>query len=1146
MSQSSSRLGLTRYLSVLFLNAFVDLGHKITIQNTVFKVESGESQILLTALVNALILIPFILLVVPAGKAADRWVKARVMEWSAAIAVVVTLLITLCYYQGWFEAAFFLTLVLAIQSAFFSPAKYGYLREQVGVEQLASGNGAVQAVTIVAILLGMFFFSMLFEWQVAGLLLDSSPQYLQTIAPLGWLLVLFSLLEWRLARGLKSIGEAVASEVEPKSSWSIIQQQPIIGYAVIGLSIFWGVSQVSIAAFPAFAKEMLEVTNTLVIQAILAAAGIGIMIGALIASRLSRGWIETGLVPLGAAGVVLALVMVPFSHSVYVLALLFLLMGIFGGMLVVPLNALIQFYAPTTQVGQVLAANNWMQNVVMLLFLGGTMAVAMSGAVEAVDLFLAIAWLGGIATLVALLKMPQSLVRLLVRLTFRRRYHITSSGLGYLPAEGGALLLGNHVSWLDWGILQIVSPRPIRFVIEREIYQKPILRQALDLFGVIPISSRMSRQALDQVHQLLLQGELVCLFPEGAISHTGQMRHFRKGFERALSGTGATVIPFYIHGLWGSRFSRAGKGIRAIRSTGLQKRVVQLRFGEPLSDTVIAEEVQRQVTELSVQEWMAMADRFQSIQQRWVHAAKRSARKVVLTDTARQESLSGLRMLTATLLFARRIRAHSDCQNVGLLLPTTAAAAITNLAVLMAGRTVVNLNYSAGERALRSAIEQAEITTIYTSSQFLERLQERGVKVPRTLAGVEWVELEKVREEISGVERLLTLLQALLLPARVLSRWMVDQVSVDQPAAIIFSSGSEGVPKGISLSHRNILGNLQQIADLLEFRLQGSEQDRLLGSLPMFHSFGFTVTTMMPLLEGIPLVTVVDPTDAVSVARAIEQHRATIYCGTPTFLQLLSRNSHVHPDQLATLRLVFAGAERLRPEIREGFNDRFGLEIFEGYGMTEAAPAVTFNLPDRRDASSGRMLQQGSKPESVGQPLPGTAVCIVDPETLDPLPSGEAGLVLVRGVQVMRGYLAVTEENQPFVRVDGKQWYRSGDKGWIDEGGFLTIVDRYSRFAKIGGEMVSLSMVEEVVQQCLSEEGGVLEVVAMAIESDRKGEQIVVLYTGAAEEQMLMPLLRKGVSPALLVPSRMIRVESILLLPSGKRDYPSMRRRDLE
>ncbi len=1145
VNQPNSRLGLGRYLSVLFLNAFVDLGHKITIQNTVFKVESGESQILLTALVNALILIPFILLVVPAGRAADRWSKARVMEWSAAIAVVVTLLITLCYYQGWFEAAFFLTLVLAIQSAFFSPAKYGYLREQAPVEQLASGNGAVQAVTIVAILLGMFLFSVLFEWQISGLQISQSSEYLQAIAPLGWLLVIFSLLEWVLARGLKESCEKRASAVQSRSSWGVVQQQPMIGYSIIGLAIFWGISQVSIAAFPAYAKEVLQVANTLVIQAVLAAAGFGIMVGALVASRLSKGWIETGLVPLGAAGVVLMLAMVPLSASIPVLASLFLLMGLFGGMLVVPLNALVQFHAPSAQLGQILAANNWVQNVVMLLFLGGTMAVAMSGAVEAVDLFIVIAWLGGVATLVALFRMPQSLVRLLVRLLFRRRYHITTTDLKYLPAEGGALLLGNHISWLDWGILQIVSPRPIRFVIEREIYQKPILRQALDLFGVIPISSRMSRQALDQVRQLLLQGELVCLFPEGAISHTGQMRRFRRGFERALSGTGAVAIPFYIHGLWGSRFSRAGKGIRAIRSTGLQRRAVQLRFGSPLSDTVSAAEIQRHVTELSVQEWMSMADRFLSIQQRWVRAAKRSGWKVMLSDTARRESLSGLKMLTATLLFARRIRRQSASQNVGLLLPTTAAAAITNLAVLMAGRTVVNLNYSSGERALQSAIEQAEITTIYTSSQFLERLEERGVTIPDHLSGVEWIELEKIRKEISGAERLLTLLQALLLPASVLSRWGVDQVPVDQVAAIIFSSGSEGQPKGVALSHRNILGNLQQIADLLEFRLHGSKQDRLLGSLPMFHSFGFTVTTMMPLLEGIPLVTVADPTDAASVARAIEQHRATIYCGTPTFLQLLSRNSHVHPDQLTTLRLVFAGAERLRPEVRAAFSDRFGLEILEGYGMTEAAPAVTFNLPDHRDSNSGRLLQQGNKQESVGQPLPGTAIRIVDPETLGLLPSGEAGMVLVRGVQVMKGYLSMKNEKQPFVMLEGEQWYRSGDKGWVDEDGFLTIVDRYSRFAKIGGEMVSLSMVEEVVQQCFSEAGVALEVAAMAIASERKGEQIIMLYTGELEEKALMPLLRKGVTPSLLIPARMAQVDSILLLPSGKRDYPSMRRRYL-
>ncbi len=1139
--------GMGIYLLVLFINAFVDLGHKITIQNTIFKMESGETQIILTALVNALILIPFILMVVPAGTLSDRYPKRWVMRHSAAVAIVITLLITLSYYRGWFEWAFVLTLLLAIQSAFFSPAKYGYLRELVSIPQLTRANSAVQAITIVAILSGMFLFSLLFELLYAGTTLQSSETVIQQVAPLGWLLVLLATIEWWLTRSLKETtslspeGDQTTETTQYGSVLELLRTHPTISYAIIGLSLFWGISQVSIAAFPAFAKSELGVESTLVIQGVLASAGIGILLGSLLVSRISRNWIETGLIPFGAIGLTVALWLIPNSSSVGTLSILFLLSGLFGGLLLAPLNALIQYHAPAQHLGRTLAANNWMQNVTMLTFLGGTMGVALLETRQPVDatlLFHTIALIAATGTVISLWKMPQSLIRLLVRLLFRRRYQIHVDGLEQVPTTGGALLLGNHISWIDWAMLQIISPRPIRFVMEQELYQQRWLRPFLDLVGVIPISSRRSRSALQRMRQQLLAGELVCLFPEGAISHNGHLRPFRRGFEKAASGTGAPLIPFYLHGLWGSRFSRATQRKRPLLLYPPPKRVVHITFGKPQADNFTATELQDEVERLSLKAWQLESKHYPCLQYAWIRKAKQMGLRTVLTDVVSGDRFSGFKLLIAAILISRRVESMSSNPRIGVLLPTTAAGVITNLATLLRGRCVVNLNYTASNEVIADAIQLAQLDTVFTSVRFLNTLEEKGRPVRSALQGVNIIELESLRTTISTPERLLTAAQVLLLPTRLLQHAISTPSDIDSTAAILFSSGSEGKPKGIPLSHRNISSNIKQIVQMLQPKLHPRDHDTMLDSLPLFHSFGMTATTLMPLIEGIPLVTTPDPTDILTIADAIESHRATLYVATPTFLQWMSRNPKVRQSQLTSLRRVISGAEPLKQPVRDAFESKFVKSIYEGYGTTEMSPVVSVNIPDEV-SESGRLLQQGNAIGTVGRAVPGTLLRIVDPETLQPLPNGVDGLILMAGVQRMAGYIGLEPlGKQPFIEQDGILWYRSGDKGHLDETGFLTIVDRYARFAKIGGEMVSLSAVENHIRSSV---GTAIEVAAVATPDPRKGERITLFYCGEMSEQTLSQQIRSSSINPLMIPATLTSIEEIPLLGSGKRNYGLMK-----
>ncbi|WP_338039965.1 MFS transporter [Nitrincola tibetensis] len=380
--------GAIPFLVAVFLNAFVDLGHKIIIQNTVFKLYDGPLQVILIAIVNGLILLPFILLLSPAGFLSDKYRKTSIMQASAWAAVAITLGITACYYMGWFWAAFAMTFLLAAQSAVYSPAKYGYIRELFGKEHLGEANGLVSALSICAILVGIFAFSILFElWYPAGSL--SEADILRAIAPIGWLLVLNSVIElvmmYRLptqpATGVTTTFETtkyLSGRLFGKDLQPLVRSK-VIRLSVIGLATFWGVGQVMLAAFPAFAKEEMFLTNTIFVQGILACSGVGIALGSVFAGRFSRDYIETGLLPLGALGIAMGLLYLPFTETLMAAAFTFLFIGLMGGIFIVPLNALIQFHADESEMGRTLAANNWVQTVVMLGFLLLTVAFSLLG-----------------------------------------------------------------------------------------------------------------------------------------------------------------------------------------------------------------------------------------------------------------------------------------------------------------------------------------------------------------------------------------------------------------------------------------------------------------------------------------------------------------------------------------------------------------------------------------------------------------------------------------------------------------------------------------------------------------------------------------------------------------------------------------------
>ena len=1130
--------GFISFIAMIFLNAFVDLGHKIIIQNTVFKVYDGNTQVILTAIVNGLILLPFILLFTPSGFLADRFKKPKIMRWSALAVVGLTLMITAAYYLGWFKFAFAMTFMLAVQSAFYSPAKYGYIREIAGKNHLVTANSWVQSTTIIAILLGMFVFSVLFEKALGGHVIGSEADIIRTIAPIGWLLVLGSVVELYFAYQLPELEQP--SNTQPYNWWryltgkalysniKLLRADSVIWLSIVGLSVFWAVSQVVLATFPAFAKEMLGIDNTIVIQGLLACSGVGIISGSMLAGKISDNYIETALIPLGAMGMVVTLFLLPQIPSTAYLAGDILAFGFFGGLFIIPLNSLIQFHAREQELGTVLAGNNWVQNVVMLSFLAITVAFSLAGIHSKVllNLLTIVTLTGAIYTV---WKLPQSLVRYVFGVVFTSKYRINVQGLDHMPSQGAVLLLGNHISWLDWAMIQIASPRPVGFVLEKKYYQRWYLSWFFDLFGVIPISSSGSKGSLEEINKRLKSGEVVCLFPEGAISRNGQLGEFKKGFERCVLDVEGVILPFYLRGLWGSRFSRSSDNLQSLRQTRGLRRDVIVAFGKPLAVESAAPVVKSAVFDLSIDTWQAYTDDLPAIAHAWIDRVKQKGGADCLTDIQTNITLSRRKALIGALLFSRRFRKQSPEQNIGLLLPTSSAGLLANMGGFISGKTVVNLNFSANIDTLLSAINKAEIKTIYTSRKFIKKLSQKGIELDVLFTHATPVYLEDVKDRFNKLEQMLALLASYIFSARQLISLYGKQTDIHQPAAILFSSGSEGAPKGVVLSHKNMMGNIKQVSDVMDTR----DEDVMVASLPLFHAFGLTVTGLMPMVEGVPAICHPDPTDVLNIAKGISQHQATIFCGTSTFLRLFNKNSRIHPLMLESLRIVIAGAERLNPETRDSFSLKFNKPVYEGYGTTETTPVATVNIPDRIAANWS--IQTGAKKGTVGLPLPGSSVRIVDPATMQGLATGEDGLILIGGTQVMQGYLNdPVKTAEVITEMDGYRWYKTGDKGHLDKDGFLVIVDRYSRFAKIGGEMISLGAIEASISPTLPED---VEILTTTIPDDKKGEKVVLLYAGEIDEAKIKECISNSGLNSLMVPGLLIAVDSIPKLGSGKSDF---------
>jgi acyl-[acyl-carrier-protein]-phospholipid O-acyltransferase/long-chain-fatty-acid--[acyl-carrier-protein] ligase len=728
---------------------------------------------------------------------------------------------------------------------------------------------------------------------------------------------------------------------------------------------------------------------------------------------------------------------------------------------------------------------------------------------------------------------PDSAVRLLLWLPAHILYRIRVFGRENIPATGPVLFVCNHVSFIDAFLVFLAQRRLVRFVIWAPYTRVPGLRWLLRWTRVIPIDGSSGPRAiiksLRAASDALKNGEVVCIFAEGGITRTGFLLPFHRGFEQILKHCPAPIIPVCLDHVWGSIFSHQG-GKFLWKWPQTLPYPVTIAFGPPMPPNTAAVDVRQVIQKLSADCALARIDSRRTVHRQFVHMASRHPFRSGLidpTNKAKEEYTYG-ELLTGTMILARKLRPVLAADSmVGVWLPSSAGGAFANLALALLGKTSVNLNYTSSPSVVRSAVKQCGLSHVLTSHLFTS-------KVPLDAGlDVELIYLEDFRKQVTPWERRRTFLTILLTPSLVLERWILGlhRHTMDDLATLIFSSGSTGDPKGVMLTHRNLASNVESMIQAID----PGPRDRLLGVLPFFHSFGYTVTLWVPLQVGASLIFHPDPRQAKEIGELCKKYRCTIFLATATFLRFYLRRCE--PDDFKTLRILMNGAEKLPPALAQEFKEKFGVQALEGYGCTELSPAAVVNVPDWEEEG---IRQVGNKPGTIGQPLPGVAAKIVDLETYAPLPTNKEGMLMIYGGNVMKGYLNRPEETCKAIR-DG--WYVTGDIAKYDEDGFITITDRLSRFSKIGGEMVPHQKIEDELHQILGTNERVCAVTA--IRDERRGERLIVLHTplnGIDRHQLWQQLNDRGL-PNLWVPAEkdFLQVAEMPVLGSGKVDMKRLK-----
>jgi acyl-[acyl-carrier-protein]-phospholipid O-acyltransferase/long-chain-fatty-acid--[acyl-carrier-protein] ligase len=1106
---------------VQFLGAFNDNLLKFALlflaNFVLFRTVPGKAELLAT-IATGLFILPYFLFSALAGQIADAWDKAKLVRAVKAAEIVI---MTLALIGFWLQSVPLLLtclFLMGLHSTIFGPVKFSILPQHLHPQEMMGGTGLIEAGTFLAILSGQLLAGVI-SAQTAGLVAVG-------IALLGFLSSLAVPSAPPVAKGLR---------IDPnifRSTWQILKAARHgrgVWLSILGISWFFGMGAVLLAQFAPLVSGVLHAKQE-VATLFLLVFSLSVALGSLLVNRLLRGEVSARFVPLSALALAGFLIDLWLSTSAYVpqggeagiaafvasagsWRILFDLFGIAfaGGMFIVPLYAILQTHAPREERSRTIAANNIVNAAVSVaVVLVVTLMLARGESVPGV-----IGTLGFATLTIALIScwlLPETVTKSLFRGLLRLLYRVEVSGAENMPAVGTpAVVVVNHVSFLDGLLLAAFLPGKPTFAVHTRIAKAWWIKPFLPLFDAFPVDPTNPMAAKAMV-KAVREGRTLVIFPEGRITVTGALMKVFDGPGMVADKADAPIIPVRIDGAQFTPFSRLRGKVRLrsfpkIKLTVLPPRRFSIE-GEMTARARRAIAGRRLYDEMSAMIF-ATSRTEETLFQALLEARHIHGGKAPVVEDIKREPMSYGRLVVGSLALGRPLAAASrQGEAVGVLLPNVAAVVATFFALQAHGRVPAMLNYTAGLTNLKAACTAAQIRTIVTARAFVDQAKLGDIVAALEAEGLTILWLEDIGSTIGTGAKLRALI-ASRFAGRAHKRL---RIAPDAPAVILFTSGSEGLPKGVVLSHRNLLSNCRQLAARIDF----NTADMVLNALPVFHSFGLTGGTLLPILHGVKTLLYPSPLHYRIVPALAYDSNATILFGTDTFLSGYARMAHGY--DFYSLRYIFAGAERVRDETRKAYADKFGLRILEGYGATEAGPVIAVNTPMHFRAGT------------VGRLLPGIEA------KLDDVPGiTEGGRLSIRGPNIMAGYM---KADAPGVLQPPEEgWHDSGDIVTIDGEGFVTIRGRAKRFAKIGGEMVSLPAVEGYAAALWPD----AEHAVVTRPDARKGERLVLFTTrkGAKAGDLQAWGRANGVTE-LAIPRDIRELDALPVLGTGKLDYVSM------
>lgn len=1102
----------------------------------------------LLPLAPAVFMLPSFLLSALGGELADRYNKALVARNLKLAEIPAALIAVSGLWLNSFSSMTTISIILLFISLFlfgcisalFGPLKYGILPDLIEEAELPAGNALIEMATFIAILLG----------SIAGGIAMGENGNMITF---GLLLVGTAFLSWFSSLKIPATREASPNLVIEKNIFRStilllkdLKHNDRLWKTGLILSWFWMVGIVMMTMQVAIVEKVYNGAPS-VVTVFITMFAIGIAVGSTLAAKLASGRIIMLPVPVACIfmgffcfdiGWVVSTSSysnIPLEISEFFassdgirLALDFFGLAVCGGLYVVPSFAALQAWADPETRARMIGAVNVVSAAFMaagsfLLIILQNMGTFFSQFIPAgvfsdtsllykADMSLPhICFLLAAANiLVAILifrKLPTSAFQDLLSIIFRAFYRTEIIGMENLKKAGSNPVIAlNHVSFLDGALaLSFLDQKPIfaiDFTIAKRWWVRPFLK-LVNAFPLDPAKPLATRALIIEVNK----GETLVIFPEGRLTITGALMKVYDGVALIADKTNATILPVKIDGLEKTPFSRLTR--QQVKRQWWPK--VTVTIHEPVKLEVdLGLTGRNRRMEAGNKLYNIMSDMIYRTAQRncsifdaLVSAADEHGSSRIAMEDPVSGALSYKALLIRTRLLAKKMCPFAEENKaIGLLMPNSSASAAAFLAIMSSGRIPAMLNFTAGEANLRSACISAGIRTIVTSRTFIEKGHLSGL-IEKLDQITDIVYLEDLAASITGFDKVKA---ALFWKKPVIAR------KADDPAAILFTSGSEGTPKGVVLSSRNMLTNIAQA----EARIDFGRSDKVFNVLPLFHSFGLTIGTILPLICGVPVYLYPSPLHYRIVPELIYGTNATVLLGTDTFLNGYARTAH--PYDFRSLRYVIAGAEPVKNSTRMIYLEKFGLRIFEGYGVTETAPVLALNTP------------MYNRFGTVGRFFPGIET------RLEPVPGiEEGGRLHVRGPNIMLGYLK--DDAPGILQPPPEGWYDTGDIVSIDKDGFVAIKGRAKRFAKIGGEMVSLAAIETVAAEIWPDSRSA----AAAVPDAKKGEKVILFTEKQNADRASYQLFAKGKGIAeIMIPAEVIILEHLPLLGSGKTDFSAL------